>query len=580
MNDLITTERLQRACVLAMDVRDALWLGAGPIQAMVETVAMSLVVTSAFVLLASIHVISGLTVIPPLVLLNGPGCALWLTFRLRMRQDRWWRNALADAAVGLPVVVALAAIAGTGILLLLPAPLSGQMTMARHIDPYGASPYLVAMLIGLYIAYLVPRSALRVWLYWQRLGRKQLRWALTNASLAAAALAAVVFIALLATLLLTTSARNYASILLIVLFLLFLTALGLAFMAPPSIAFWYLYARGITGRLQSLTSATGALRAGDYSVRTPVVGEDEIAQLQANFNAMAADLERAMRDLQAERDNVATLLRARRELVASVSHELRTPVATVLGYLESTRLHWDDTVDGAPPPTLRHDLDVVERETVRLQSLIEDLFALSRAEVGRLELHVAPTDVAETTRHVVETVAPMAWRGNRVEVVAYTPPTNVGAPIALVDANRLQQILRNLLQNSVRHTQPGGIVAASVDALDDATITLQVSDTGEGISPDDLPHIWERFYQATSAQGNGGAGLGLALVKELTETMGGSVAAESVPGAGSRFTITLPRALVADSADDANGACPPQASSPRHAMPTSSVVDAEALGAR
>ena len=123
------------------------------------------------------------------------------------------------------------------------------------------------------------------------------------------------------------------------LFLLFLTAVGLAFMAPPSIAFWYLFARGITERLQTLTTATNALRGGDYSVRTPVVGEDEIAQLQTNFNAMAADLERAMSDLQAERDNVATLLKARRELIASVSHELRTPVATVLGYLESTRIH-------------------------------------------------------------------------------------------------------------------------------------------------------------------------------------------------------------------------------------------------
>lgn len=576
MNDLITTERLHRARAFAIHLRDALWMGAGPIQAGIETVALALLITAVLVLLVSTQAISTLEAIPPLILLDGPGCALWLTFRLRMRQDRWPLNVLADAAIGLPVIAALEVIATAGLLLMAPLNYQLSQLLALRVNLHGAYPYLFAMLIGLYIAYLVPRSALRVWLYWQQLGRKQLRWALTNASLTAAALAAVVFITLLATLLLTTSVRNYASILLIVLFLLFLTALGLAFMAPPSIAFWYLFARGITNRLQTLTTATSALRAGDYSVRTPVVGEDEIAQLQTNFNAMATDLERAMRDLQAERDNVATLLRARRELVASVSHELRTPVATVLGYLESTRLHWDDAADGTPPPTLRHDLEVVERETVRLQLLIDDLFALSRAEVGRLELRLAPTDVSETTRHVVETMAPLAWRANRVEVVTYTPPTNVAAPIALVDANRLQQILRNLLQNGVRHTQPGGIVAASVDALDADTITLQVSDTGEGISPDDLPHIWDRFYQAASAQGNGGAGLGLALVKELTETMGGAVAAESVPGEGSRFTITLPRVAAA-----VDGAREPQASSPRHVAPAlPAVVGAETLGAR
>ena len=576
MNNLITTERLRRTRTIALTTWNALWMGAGPIQAGVETVTLALIVTSALVLLASTHAISTLEAIPPMVLLDGPGCALWLTFRLRMRQNRWLLNWLADAAIGLPVIVALEVIAAAGLLLMAPLTYQLSQLLALRVELHGAYPYLIAMLIGLYVAYLVPRSALRVWLFWQRLGRKQLRWALTNASLTAAALAAVVFITLFATLLLTASGRNYASVLFVVLFLLFLTALGLAFMAPPSIAFWYLFARGITNRLQTLTSATGALRAGDYSVRTPVVGEDEIAQLQANFNAMAADLERAMRDLQAERDNVATLLRARRELVASVSHELRTPVATVLGYLESTRLHWDDAVDGAPPPTLRHDLDVVERETVRLQLLIDDLFALSRAEVGRLELHLAPTDVAETTRHVVETVAPLAWRANRVEVVAYTPPTNLAAPVALVDANRLQQILRNLLQNSVRHTQPGGIVAASVDALDADTITLQVSDTGEGITPSDLPHIWDRFYQGTSAQGAGGAGLGLALVKELTETMGGAVSVQSVPGEGSRFTITLPRVVA-----PADGACESRTSSPRHVAPAPPVaVDAEPLATR
>src|SRR5262249_5601793 len=144
-----------------------------------------------------------------------------------------------------------------------------------------------------------------------------------------------------------------------------LTVIVMLIVLPPSALFSFLFARRTTRRLQTLTAATTALRAGDYRSRVPVEGEDEVAQLQANFNAMAEDLERAVRELREARDNVATLLRARRGLIAGVSHELRTPVATLRGYLDSVLGHWD----GAPPPTLRHDLEVMEREAVRLQGL-------------------------------------------------------------------------------------------------------------------------------------------------------------------------------------------------------------------
>ncbi len=160
-----------------------------------------------------------------------------------------------------------------------------------------------------------------------------------------------------------------------------LTGMALALVLPPSALFSYLFARRIIQRIEMLVSATSALRKGNYSTRVPVSGEDEIARLQANFNAMAADLEHTMRELQEERDAVATLLKARRELIASVSHELRTPIATLRGYLESTRTHWSDT----PPPTLRQDLQIMEQETMRLQALIDDLFTLARAEVRKRE---------------------------------------------------------------------------------------------------------------------------------------------------------------------------------------------------
>jgi signal transduction histidine kinase len=278
-----------------------------------------------------------------------------------------------------------------------------------------------------------------------------------------------------------------------------------------------------------------------------VQGEDEVAQLQANFNAMAADLERGVHDLRAERDNVALLLTQRRELIASVSHELRTPVATLRGYLESASLRWND----ATPDALRHDVDVMLHETQRLQTLIDDLFTLAQAEVGRLDLRCEPTDLGELARRAVETVAPLAWRSARVEVVARVTP---GLPAAQIDSIRTEQALHNLLRNALRHTPPGGIIAVVAERAGER-LALRVRDTGEGISADDLPHIWERFYRSNGARASdaNGSGLGLALVKEVVEAMGGAVTVESEPGAGSVFSLLLPLA-----AESATPDAPPQ----------------------
>ncbi|MGH2355618.1 MAG: sensor histidine kinase, partial [Chloroflexota bacterium] len=325
---------------------------------------------------------------------------------------------------------------------------------------------------------------------------------------------------------------------------------------PPTFLLAYAVLRPVTRRLEHLAAATDALRAGDLAARVPVGGADEVARLQADFNAMAANLERAVGDLQAQRDAVARLLHARRELVAAVSHELRTPVATVRGYLDSALEHWD----GVPPPTLQGDLSIMAGETERLQHLIDDLFTLSRAEVDRLPLVVGPTDVGAVLRRCAAAAAPLAWNRGRVEVLAEAPPD---LPSVLADADRLEQVVRNLVTNAVRHTPPGGLVLLTA-SLADGAVVIQVKDTGEGIAPQDLPHIWERFYRADGARGRdqqgertsetgetgthtgvaqeapGGAGLGLALVKELTEAMGGAVAVESAPGQGACFTLRLP----------------------------------------
>src|SRR5262249_18013557 len=178
------------------------------------------------------------------------------------------------------------------------------------------------------------------------------------------------------------------------------------------------------------------------------------------------------------------------------------------------------------------------------QSLIADLFTLARTEVRRLEMHAAPVDLAQLSNSIVEKMAPLAWKTGRVEMVA---EVSSNLRPARADANRLEQVLQNLLHNAVRHTPPGGIVAMAVDEEDDSAI-LHVKDTGEGIAEDELPHIWGRFYRTDRSRERleGGTGLGLALVKELTEAMGGSVFVESKLGEGSCFTVRLPLAAATE----------------------------------
>ncbi len=209
----------------------------------------------------------------------------------------------------------------------------------------------------------------------------------------------------------------------------------LVVLLPVSIVVSYFFARRIKRRLDTLLDAAHAAGDGNYAVRVPVTGQDEIAKLQTDFNAMAASLGVTVSELRSEREKVDALLKSRRELMASVSHELRTPIATVRAYLNSARRQNPDQDDITLAAS---DLAIIERETVRLQTLIDDLFSLSRAEVEQLELKCVPLDAVTLIDQVVETVAPLAWQINRVEVLAQTP---AHLPQVLADGSRLEQAL-------------------------------------------------------------------------------------------------------------------------------------------
>lgn len=423
--------------------------------------------------------------------------------------------------------------------------LAGEITILErsHTGPAGA---LVLIALGS-PGYLATRLVVLAWLRWDRLRRRRYVWGLTHAILVVIAGMGAIVIVVGVLINVQVQSINLAEIppeslfgrLVMWVFTLFLVTLimvmiGLAIFSLPAFLFAYLIARRLTSRLESLTRATQTIRTGNLGARVTVAGEDEVAILQQNFNAMAADLERSTRDLQSERDKVSGLLQIQRELTAGISHELRTPAATLIGYVDSIRRH----AEGQLPEVVSHDLEIIAHEAARLQIILNDLLTLSQSEARKLSLNLQAVDLAEIARQAVETLAPLAWESKRVQV---TVDFDTPLPPVRADAMRVEQILLNLIQNGIRHTPPGGVVVVTGGG-DASTVWLEVADTGEGIPGVDLPHIWEKFYRAGDRERReaSGFGLGLALVKELSEAMGGQVGVESAHGEGSAFRISFP----------------------------------------
>jgi signal transduction histidine kinase len=263
----------------------------------------------------------------------------------------------------------------------------------------------------------------------------------------------------------------------------------------------------------------------------PEEGGDEIAAVAGAFNTMAADLERREAELR-----VAD--RTRRQLLADVSHELMTPLTSIRGYLETLRMP-DVPIDAA---TRERYHAILDDETHRLERLIGDLLELSRLEAGGFPLAVGDTSVAELFSRVTERHEREATERG------VTLMTAVGDAAGVVrgDASRLEQALQNLAANGLRHTPAGGTVTLESRRVHEG-VALTVRDTGVGIAPDHLPHIFDRFYKADESRRGaaGGSGLGLSIVKAIVERHGGTIEARSVPGSGTVFEIRLPAAVSA-----------------------------------
>jgi signal transduction histidine kinase len=277
-------------------------------------------------------------------------------------------------------------------------------------------------------------------------------------------------------------------------------------------------------RLRSLEGLAERVAAGDLEARVTDTGRDEMGRLGTGLNRMTEALAAGRRREQ-ESD------RQRRQLFADITHELATPLTSIRGYAE-TLLNRDVAVSPEERTTyLRHIL----QESERLDLLTRDLFELARFEAGATPLQRVALDWSALCRHTVERFQPrfeaagltVAWRGGTTPV-----------PI-LADGHRMEQVLENLLANALRYVPSGGRIELTMEA-GDGRARLTVEDDGPGISPEDLPHVFERFYRADQARALPGSGLGLAIVREIVERHGGAVAAQGRTPRGLTLSIDLP----------------------------------------
>ena len=312
-----------------------------------------------------------------------------------------------------------------------------------------------------------------------------------------------------------------------------LAGLLLLFAGGISVSFGYFLSASLTHALRAVVRAASRVSQGDFSTRVRVEGRDEVAQLAQAFNAMAARLETADGEARA-------LDAARRDLVAWASHDLRTPLASLRAML-------DALADGVvtDPETVARYVRQSQAEIVRMNALIDDLFELAQMDTGSLTLRCDAGSLSDLISDTLEGFTARA----QARGIALRGSVASGVDPVWMASDKISRVLQNLIENALRHTPGGGEIQLRAEVLNGMAL-VSLKDTGEGIAPDDLPRIFDRFYRGDAARSRsharegfdgGGAGLGLAIAKGLIEAHGGRIWAESVPGHGTVMKFTLPK---------------------------------------
>lgn len=287
-------------------------------------------------------------------------------------------------------------------------------------------------------------------------------------------------------------------------------ALGAAFLMSLFIS------QRIVEPVRQMRRASQRLAEGDYRVRIPVWGDDELGDLAAAFNQMAAELEQTEQ--------------RRLDLIGNVTHELRTPLSSIQAMMEGL-------IDGVLPADPATYVNI-QSELARLQGLVQDLQELSRVEAGEIMLDRHPVQIGVLVAAAAARLQPQFDdKGLRLAV-----EIEDGLPRVLADKNRIMQVLINLLGNALQYTPAGGSVRVTA-AVEKGRVVITVRDTGVGIAAEHLPHLFERFYRVdkSRARPGGGSGIGLTIARHLVEAHGGALWAGSPgPGQGSTFAFVLP----------------------------------------
>jgi signal transduction histidine kinase len=306
---------------------------------------------------------------------------------------------------------------------------------------------------------------------------------------------------------------------------LLLASVLLIFAGGMATALGYFLSSTITDRIELLKQAAEQLAKGALETRVPVSGRDEVASLATTFNQMAAQIQAA--DLK-QRE----LERLRTDLIAWVGHDLQTPLASIRAILEALA---DGVVDD--PETVQRYLATAQRDVRSLSMLIDDLFQMAQLDAGGLPLDRASSSLADLISDTLESFSELAARRG----VTLEGGLESSVDPVFMDTQRIGRVLNNLISNAVRHTPSGGRVEVRARRLS-AGVQVTISDTGEGIYPEDLPHVFERFYRGEKSRSRltGGAGLGLAIARGIVQAHGGQIHAESQPEQGTRFIFTLP----------------------------------------
>lgn len=278
--------------------------------------------------------------------------------------------------------------------------------------------------------------------------------------------------------------------------------------------------------LQTLQSATLAMSGGDFTTSLPLPQDPGLAILSQSLDRMRLELVDALQSkTQSEQ--------ARQDLVTRISHDLRTPIAAIKAYSEGLS-------DGMAndPERLRRYASIIRQKTDSLSRLVDDLFEQSLRESGQLVLALQECYSGEFFARILDPL-PTTYQNSGITVQL---PESIPNVLIRLDPDRIEQVLLNLVHNSIKYTPEGGIVRIDIDNTEE-NLQVTVSDTGHGVAPEELPHIFDSFYRGNAFRRAGldGAGLGLAICKSIIDQHGGRISVKSQLGRGSRFCFTLPK---------------------------------------